>query len=1245
MRRSAATPPALALGLVLILAAVLPAPARESRSDRPTTRTRADRYRDLVVDGEPVSQLFGNVFVDRDSLTAAGDTAFIYRDRNEVELRGRVRVTRRASVLTCRRARYDEDTMDADFSGDVRLEDSLMVGTAMRGELRERTDLLRLFGGARLVAPEYVVWADTIVQNERGGRGEAFGRVRIVDPAAKTVVTGEHASFDREGGAAVVDRSPVLTSREQGSEELRGSARVMDFDRDGDVVMVDSVRIRQGKTLATADTAVIRESRRMILRGSPRLDDGEGGVFIGDEIEFEYGDGELRRIFLRGDARVIDDEPAALAAGYVGLPETDILEGDTITVDLEGGEPRRSFVVGNAHSIYVPGDADEEVAFNDVRGDTIVIVFDARRVDRVTVRGRMSGTYSYLRLADLPGARAAADTAAVDSLAAAFADTAAVDAFAAAAPDTGAAPVDFLAHRQQVDYSGDAVLFAIGERQIEISGGGRLVYGSMELESDLIRLDMVRRDLYASRTPLLVDREQKMAGEAMAYNFEHKSGAVTQGVTTMDDFFYVGDEVKRFSDGELKICSGRMTSCDLARPHFHFWAKKMKIRPGDKVVAKPVVMKIGEVPVFALPFYFKSLKSGRRSGILFPSFNFGWSQRTGRYVRDWGYYWATNDYTDVTLRGDYNERRELTWLLSNRYAKRYSFNGNLSYSRRTTLGSGDKVREWQFRWNHQQETLFDYYKFRSDVNMSSRSISRSDLINDVGRDVISGTQTSTVYVSRSWQDFSASLNFKREEFVNQEDDDPLTNNRLSSQAFPQLSVNFKSRSLLPPLRRGREGNFLGALLRNTYLRHSYSYNSLRETRELTDATTHDAKGNASLNIEPPRFWIFKASAGVGGSHRWTRTTTDGRSYYETTEPLPDDPDSLVTVGIYEEVRERAENTQTSLSINSSVGTTLYGIFTPHLGPLRGIRHTLGLGVSHTLSPAIAGKQVRRERFSFSLSNRFDVKYLAGGGPDSTREVKKLDGLLDWRLSTGYNPQAPDGQQWDDISSSVVLRPGRSQNLKLTLNNVIDARDLSVLSTRIVYGLSLSGEFDTGAEVAEAETEQNAALERLRSDADSTQVVEEDLWADEYDEGEDPGRDYEDEFAGFGYFSEGKEERDSTRGGRVIPWRMGSNLSYSRNHETGYVTARADANLNLTLTRNWSASYRAGYDLDAGKITHQSWRLQRDLHCWRLEFSRTVSAVDSQFGFIISLKSIPAVRLTRGKEDLVRQAGALGGGIF
>ena len=55
---------------------------------------------------------------------------------------------------------------------------------------------------------------------------------------------------------------------------------------------------------------------------------------------------------------------------------------------------------------------------------------------------------------------------------------------------------------------------------------------------------------------------------------------------------------------------------------------------------------------------FKSLKEGRRSGILFPNFNFGWSERDGRYIRDFGYYWATNDYTDFVVEADYNERRE-----------------------------------------------------------------------------------------------------------------------------------------------------------------------------------------------------------------------------------------------------------------------------------------------------------------------------------------------------------------------------------------------------------------------------------------------------------------------------------------------------------------------------------------------------------------------------------------------------------
>ena len=59
---------------------------------------------------------------------------------------------------------------------------------------------------------------------------------------------------------------------------------------------------------------------------------------------------------------------------------------------------------------------------------------------------------------------------------------------------------------------------------------------------------------------------------------------------------------------------------------------------------------------------------------------------------------------------------------------------------------------------------------------------------------------------------------------------------------------------------------------------------------------------------------------------------------------------------------------------------------------------------------------------------------------------------------------------------------------------------------------------------------------------------------------------------------------------------------------------------------------------------QQFNLSRDLHCWKLEFNRTISTVDSQFGFRIYLKSIPSLKFTRGREDgMGSLAGSLGSG--
>ncbi len=1280
---------AVAMTLAASLAAAQPA----------VVDTRAERMVHRVIDGEPVTHLYGDVLIVRDSLTVAADSALFYEDTEEYDFFGHVRATRGEAVLTCAAAFYNDRTRDADFEGDVRLVDADRIATSRRAEMRREGDMFLLIRDARVVSPDYVVHADSIASYEESDTGEAWGNVILVEPGAASVVKGGHATFDRGGGRMTVDREPLLESRDQGADPLLAEARVMDFLRDLDrVVMVDSVRIRQGKSVAVADTARIFGRERMRLTGGPPvMDDGEGGTFSASAVEYWYEDGKMKRVRLEGDASVVDTEPAELAAQYRGLPDTDTLTGDTITVDMDDGEPVRSLVVGGARSVYVPAEAAKEVAYNDVSGDTIVLGFKDRRIRQVDVRGTMKGTYSFVRLDEVEEAAEEA-VAALDSLLAARPDSlmaamipdslsldpelvrsglaemdpamglvllgalaeggfAAGDSAVAeaagrilalgAADTTGGDGLDFSSLRETVEYSGDMGIFQLGKRQIAIRGDGQLVYGTLDLKAGDIRMDTESRELYAEEQPLLVDGAQKIAGVDMAYDFGNRTGAVRDGATTMDEYFYVGRHIKRFGDGDLKIRGGRMTSCNLSKPHYHFWADRMKIQLDDKVVAAPIVMKIGEVPLVALPFYFKNLETGRRSGIHFPTFDSGWGSRTGRYIRNWGYYWATNDYTDFSFLGDYNERRQLTWQINNRYVLRDAFNGSVRYSRRTTLGNGPQTKEWQLQWRHDQPQLLDDYRFSADLKMSSSTVEREDLLGDYTQ-VVNPRRISNVSIGRNWENLSGSLAFKREEIVNAGDENILTNNLVSTQHFPQLSVSFKSRALMPPLRGGRKGSFLGNVLRNTYLSHNYRASSTRTEKETTSLRKDNASGNLSLSIKPPRLWIFNVSTGVSAGFNWQRDEGSG-DFFQVVEG-----DTVLS-----DATQFVEESAKSLGMNSSASTTLYGLFYPRIGSLRGMRHTMKFSMSHSWRPEIGGTQTADQRFGFTLGNRIDLKFADDGeaSADSTESFRKLDGVVDWNLSTSYDPDLDRDDRWSTIQSTFRFKPGSSRNAQITVNSSIDPYEMRVTSTRFNYNLGVSGRIDTGGEIVVPEPETNEAIAALAELDSLDQETDPDAdpfgdgeWEDEDEEWLDDGfedseRDLYDPALQFTQDSD-EGGRDETEGGRYIPWRASGGLRFSRNHLTDDTTARLTLSASATLTRTWKATWRSGYDLNTGLVSQQSWSLEKDLHCWSLRFQRTVSSVDSQFGFVVRLKAIPDIKVTKGREDLVGGGmGSTGGGFF
>jgi hypothetical protein len=690
-----------------------------------------------------------------------------------------------------------------------------------------------------------------------------------------------------------------------------------------------------------------------------------------------------------------------------------------------------------------------------------------------------------------------------------------------------------------------------------------------------------------------------------------------------------------------------MTSCDREDPHYHFWSQNMKMRPEDKVVAAPVVMRVGHMPVFALPFYYKSLKSGRQSGILFPSFDFGWSSREGRYIRDFGYYWATNDYMDFIFEGDYNENSDLGFRIQNRYVKRYAFNGGIDWSRRIGLRETD-TNEWQLRWNHNQPTLFDDYQFRADVKLASTTLTGNDLTGANDRDIVSGQLNSNVYVSRNFAWGSSSLSASRREFTNAEDEtDPTSNNQIYTMTLPSASLRFRQITLAPQLKGGRKGSFLGNALRKTDFSHDYAVNADYVGRELVDETRYNARANWGLTVRPDRIGFVNLSFSANAGQSWERQEFAGRRWVAD----PDDPDG----GFFADADSVFEDTTPSLGFRTGAGTKLYGVFPVRVGRLQALRHTLSFNAGWSVNPAIPGRQDYRTSYSFSLGNRFDLKYLSAVD-DTTLQEKKLDGVVDWNLNTGYNPKAARDRQWSDITSSLTVKPGQSRYLKLQVSNSIDPYTLALKSTRFNYGLSFRGRLDVG-EVAEVEeAPRSEALDRLGIDL----VAQADTLGQA--EGLDPDEaremEYEQDLLFDGerssfddmYNKPGRQERgdtrDPTEGGRYIPFDVNASMSYRYSNLDRTTTASGNLSLNTNVTKNWEFRYQASFDLVSGAAIRQQYSLHRDLHCWRIEFNRTISNLDSQFGFRIYLKSIPALKFARGREDYMGSlSGGLGGSPF
>jgi len=273
------------------------------------------------------------------------------------------------------------------------------------------------------------------------------------------------------------------------------------------------------------------------------------------------------------------------------------------------------------------------------------------------------------------------------------------------------------------------------------------------------------------------------------FDLDSESASALQARTSIDQnaqWYLRGDLPLVLADGGYGH-DLTFTTCELDEPHYHFSAKEVKWARGQDsvLIARDVVLKFGEVPVFWFPFFAQNIGSGRRSGLLTPTFSVNDIVRTsGSYERrlsNLGYYWAMSDYTDLSL--------ALDWFSGNYTAVTSSFRYN--WLKKFLRGSLSTRQYWRAEGGSELSlsTAHDWeLSERTRFKVSGRYATSTSFItrNSFNPAEVTGSVDSEGGVSHRFDWGTLTVNGSRRQF--------LSDDRVET-TFPQASLSLRTLTL------------------------------------------------------------------------------------------------------------------------------------------------------------------------------------------------------------------------------------------------------------------------------------------------------------------------------------------------------------------------------------------------------------------------------------------------------------------
>ncbi|MBM3159868.1 MAG: LPS-assembly protein LptD [Bacteroidetes bacterium] len=791
--------------------------------------------------------------------------------------------------------------------------------------------------------------------------------------------------------------------------------------------------------------------------------------------------------------------------------------------------------------------------------------------------------------------------------------------------------VDDESVKSVIKYSArDSIFKDVKTKQVHLYGQANVSMDGIQMNAGYICIDLEKNELQARYSydkdsnkvdfPVFSEGNEIVQCFSLKYNTKTKKGFLQELSLKQEELYFRMDEAKKHQDDELHLLRGKLSTCDLIEPHYHFQLSRGVIVPDERIVTGPLNLHINGIPTpLGLPFALIPTKQKEHvKGLLIPEFvplsayGFG--------VQNLGYYMPINDFIQTTVYANLYNRG--SWGLRNEfnYAKRYGFTGNLSLGFqqfRSGFPFNNNQNKFSFIWSHRQDVKASpFWNFSSNVNLISDNNSKNSL-DPINPEYFSNSFNSDVNINRLFpgKPFSMGLKWSLRQnslAKNIALISPILNANLT-RVFPFKKITpFPKNELTKAIKRiGLTYNFEGQN-RSSFADTLLSQGNFQKIgQQFLNGIWQSMSIQTSVGLFANTIKINPV-LNYGNKINFQQTR---KSYDFTSNSITSD--TIQQAGMAHEMNMNVTATTIIYSYFEFAGkskpklrhlmTPSFGYrFVPKLNPL--ISDTIGVNSAvvnyspYERSIYTVGNSVGASFLTFGFNNTLELKMKSE--KDTITGFKKIR-LIDQFSLTGNYDFLKDSMKLSMISLNLRISP------KDWINFVSNAsfspyswdstgKNLSSFAWKNEQGIGrlLSGNFTTTL---------------LLAPKKSRKIMDEKV--------ESGTKEWN---SAFTYFSLHPEQAIYFD----IPWKVSFSHIYSLqanqaissfNNKTFNQVQTLSCSGDVSFTKTWNLSGNININLMDQSITNAFFTLNRNLHCWALSFYWV--PIGGNKSFLLSIRNI------------------------